>query len=82
MLTKIKSRFAAVSLMALVLALGALPAFAQETGSAEVTTEILSAMGELRTIVLGVIGAFFALLIVGVAIRVGAKYTKRGGANA
>jgi type IV secretory pathway VirB2 component (pilin) len=79
MLTRIKSRVAAVSLMAVVLALGALPAFAQETG---VEAEIASALGDLQTIVLGVIGAFFALVIVGVAIRLGSKYVRRGGSQA
>lgn len=57
-------------------------AFAQTSPAGDVTAEITGALGDLRTIVLGVIGAFFALVIVGVAIRVGAKYTKRGGANA
>jgi hypothetical protein len=77
MLTRLRNRAGAVVLMAFVMAMAAVPAFATT-----VEGEITSALGDLRTTVLGVITAFFALAIVGVGIRVGLKYVKRGASAA
>jgi type IV secretory pathway VirB2 component (pilin) len=78
MLNKIKSRASAVIIMAFAMVTMALPAFAQTT----VTGEITDAFSELQTTVLGVIAALFALAVIGVGIRVGLKYVRRGASAA
>jgi cellobiose-specific phosphotransferase system component IIC len=80
--SRLGRRIAAVSLMALAAVMMALPAFAEPTATEQVQTEILAAFTNVQGIVLGIIAGFFALVLVGVAVRVGQKYTKRGGQNA
>jgi hypothetical protein len=78
MLRSIRARFAAVVLSAMV-ALLVLPgaAFAT-THTAAIETEITGALDDVKGVVLAVVGALFGLVLIGVAVRVGVKYAKRG----
>ena len=79
MLKRIKSRVAALSLM-VVSAIVMLPAMALATPTVE--DEIGTAFGDIQTLVIGTIAAaFFALLVVVVGLRVGARWFKRGASS-
>jgi hypothetical protein len=45
----------------------------------EVIGEVVGSMDQLRDIVLAIISVFFGLLLVGIAMTVGAKYVRRAG---
>lgn len=83
MLKRLKTRGATV-VLGVVASLALLPglAFADPSPADGVITEVTAAFGEMETVVLALVAGLFALVIIGIAIRVGVKYAKRGGNQA
>jgi hypothetical protein len=57
-------------------------ALASEHATHDIEQLVLGAFADVRTAVLALVAALFGLVILGIAIRVGVKYAKRGGAQA